>query len=138
MKTLMKKILIILIMTTIVVSALPLITNASGTKNELEYEMEDKHCTVVFEDAIPEGKRELIAKRLLGIEVESAETYGLMCTLFGHKYGEEGFVDVITHKVRASAPRCRSERYLVKVCTRCDDMATTLISQTYISCCPVD
>lgn len=138
MKTFMKKAFVLLVMAAIVASALPLFVNAYDEQNTLEYEMEDKHCTVVFEGELSAKQKDLIAKRLLGIEVETAESYGLMCTLFGHKYGAESGVDVITHKVRASAPRCLSERYLVKVCSRCDDTVATLKSQTYISCCPVD
>lgn len=138
MKKLMKKIFVLLIMAAFAASALPLFANAFDGQNTLEYEIEDKHCTVVFEDEIPETQKALIAKQLLGIEVETTESYGLLCTLFGHKYGEESGVDVITHKVRTSAPRCRRERYLVKICTRCEDMVSTLMSQDYIFCCPVD
>ena len=134
MKTLMKRFFVVLVMATIITSTLPLFVNASNEQNALEYELEDKHCTVVFEDELAEERMELIAKRLLGIDVETAAPCGLMCTLFGHKYGPENGVDVITHNARTSAPRCLSERYLVKVCSRCDDTVSTLKSRTYIYC----
>ncbi len=61
-------------------------------------------------------------------------TYGLMCTLFGHKL-ESGVITTITHKKRATDPRCLRERYDTKACTRCDYITKTLLSASYISCC---
>lgn len=138
MKTVMKKILIVLVMTAIVASALPLFVNAATSQKELDYEIGNEHYTVIFEDGFSEDQMKFIAKSLLGIEDETAKPYGLMCTLFGHNYEDKGCVDVITHKTRASAPRCLCESYLVTICSRCEDTVYTLMGKSYISCCPVD
>lgn len=137
MKTLMKKILILLFVATIVASALPLIVNASAVQNELDYEIDETHYTVLFEDELSVKRKELIARRILGIEAEKAEPYGLMCTLFGHNYEETPAV-IITHKARATAPRCRRDIYQAKVCSRCDDTVYTHDTMDYIYCCSAD
>lgn len=65
---------------------------------------------------------------------DTATTYGLTCTLFGHKL-ESTTTSVITHKVRTTAPRCQQKRYDYESCTRCDYTNSTLINSTYINCC---
>lgn len=65
---------------------------------------------------------------------DTAATYGLTCTLFGHKL-ESTVTTVITHKVRTTAPRCQEKRYTYEACTRCDYENSTLISSSYINCC---
>lgn len=64
----------------------------------------------------------------------SATTYGLTCTLFGHKL-ESSVITTVTHKVSSTAPRCLRETYDTEACTRCDYANATLISATYIYCC---
>ena len=65
---------------------------------------------------------------------EEATTYGLTCTLFGHKL-ESSVTIAITHKVRNTAPRCLQEKFNTEVCTRCDYTNATLLTSSYISCC---
>ncbi len=65
---------------------------------------------------------------------DDATTYGLTCTLFGHKL-ENSITYAITHKAKATDPRCYREKYNTEVCTRCDYTNSTLISASYISCC---
>ena len=65
---------------------------------------------------------------------EDVKTYGLMCTLFGHKL-ESKVITAITHKVRSTSPRCLRERYEVQACSRCDYITKSLISSSYIVCC---
>lgn len=60
--------------------------------------------------------------------------YGLMCTLFGHDYKSE-VTTVIRHKVYVNAPRCVEEWYDTKICTRCSDTQSKLLSQGRIDCC---
>ena len=68
-------------------------------------------------------------------EIENdATTYGLTCTLFGHKI-ESTAVATITHKVRATSPRCKKEIYNYQECTRCDYENAVLASTEYIVCC---
>ena len=66
---------------------------------------------------------------------DGATTYGLVCSVIGHKI-DTSVVSVITHKARATAPRCLKKSYQHDVCTRCDDYETsTLITSKYINCC---
>ena len=65
---------------------------------------------------------------------DTAATYGLTCTLFGHKL-ESTTTSVITHKVRTTVPRCQKKTYNYEACTRCDYENSTLYSTTYIDCC---
>lgn len=65
---------------------------------------------------------------------EDSATYGLMCTLFGHKL-ESSIITTITHKVRATSPRCLRETYDTEACTRCNYTNAELIDSSYISCC---
>ena len=65
---------------------------------------------------------------------DSTETYGLTCTLFGHKL-ESSLIKTITHKAKATDPRCLQETYDTEACSRCDYTNATLINSSYISCC---
>ncbi len=67
-------------------------------------------------------------------EDEEASTYGLTCDLLGHKY-EYTTVTTVTHKARASAPRCLQKTYDHGVCSRCQTQINTLRSSVYIYCC---
>lgn len=61
-------------------------------------------------------------------------TYGLTCTLLGHKL-EKSCVTTITHKVRATSPRCLKKVYAYEACTRCDYESSEVISTSNIVCC---
>lgn len=63
-----------------------------------------------------------------------ATTYGLTCTLLGHKI-EGTVVATITHKVRTTSPRCLRKVYNYEACTRCDYETSQLIGSEYIVCC---
>ncbi len=65
---------------------------------------------------------------------DGAAAYGLTCTLFGHKI-ESSVVSVVTHKVRATDPKCLRETYNAETCSRCDYTNSTLLSSSYITCC---
>lgn len=75
-----------------------------------------------------------IAQALLSPS-DNAQTYGLMCTLFGHKYTSEVVVTV-THNVNSSAPKCLRETWQLNVCSRCEHTEGTVIDSYYINCCP--
>lgn len=89
----------------------------------------------IFEAGVSD---DLINSFIYAIETEhdcdDTATYGLMCTLFGHKL-ESSVVSTLTHNVRTSAPRCLKRTYSVEACTRCDYTSQTLLDSTYISCC---
>lgn len=65
---------------------------------------------------------------------DGATSYGLTCTLFGHKL-ESSVITTITHKAKATDPRCLRETYDTEACTRCDYANAVLIGSVYISCC---
>ena len=95
-----------------------------------------ENTTVIFEDdsVWDQQTKELIAEKLVYGE-NTASTYGLWCTLFGHSYTVEG-VTTIRHCVYDSDPRCVSELYEVSVCSRCNDTQSNLLSKSLVSCCP--
>lgn len=65
---------------------------------------------------------------------DGVATYGLTCTLLGHKIVGT-IVSTINHKVRAAEPRCLERTYDYEECTRCDYSKSTLILSEYIFCC---
>ena len=87
----------------------------------------------IFEaDTSEEFRNEFITDYFGGDD--EASTYGLTCTLFGHDI-ETSIVTTVTHKERATAPRCLEKTYEVENCTRCDYSNSVLIYSRYISCC---
>ena len=95
------------------------------TVNETEF---------IFGSDTTEDFREKFIANYFNGEDERATTYGLTCTLFGHKI-ETTSVTAVTHKVLSTSPRCRRDTYSVDNCTRCDYTKSNLISSEYISCC---
>ena len=69
-----------------------------------------------------------------GEEQEGISTYGLTCTLLGHKLETTG-VYKITHEVRSTSPRCLKKSYDYSACTRCDYEESVLVRSEYIVCC---
>ncbi|MBE6749453.1 MAG: hypothetical protein E7557_09550 [Ruminococcaceae bacterium] len=65
---------------------------------------------------------------------DGASTYGLTCTLFGHKL-ESSTVVTVTHKVRTTSPKCVRRTYDYDACTRCDYEISELVATEYIVCC---
>lgn len=95
------------------------------TINEVEF---------IFDADTTEEFREKAIAHHFNSEDDGATAYGLTCTLFGHKL-ESSVIDAVTHKERATDPRCLRETYNVETCTRCDYVKSTLLGSTYISCC---
>lgn len=95
------------------------------TVNEVEF---------IFDADTTEEFREKAIEHYLNGEDDNTTTYGLMCTLFGHKT-ESSVITAVTHKVSATSPRCLRETYNVETCSRCDYTKSTKISSEYISCC---
>lgn len=97
-------------------------------------------CEIIIENQnISEGTKEKIiafySQENIPDEYETeAQTYGLTCTLLGHKL-EASTVRKVTHKARTTAPRCLQKTYTYQSCTRCDYETSTLKSSTYINCC---
>lgn len=110
--------------------------SATETNKQYTYQTDDTEYTVEFiETTLSVEQQEQVAYRLVYAEDSGAQTYGLMCTLFGHELTESK-VGVITHKVYTYAPRCKREIYNVTICENCDYQTQTLYSTSYIDCCP--
>ena len=135
----MKKIISILmglliLMTTMCICA----TATSDSNNTYTYETEEAVYTVEFNDNnLTAEEQKIVSAKLVGINDGSAQTYGLGCTLFGHDY-KYTTANVVTHKVRTYAPRCKKQIYDVTYCEDCDYTEQTLTTTTYIDCCAVD
>ena len=96
---------------------------------------EDMLIIIENEDISEETKTKIIAFYSNGgEEKEGIATYGITCTLLGHKL-ESSVVRTINHKARSTSPRCLEKTYNYESCTRCDYETSTLIGQTYIACC---
>ena len=96
-----------------------------------------EHIEIIIEnESISEETKEKIIAFYTngGEEKEGVATYGLTCTLLGHKL-ESSKVYKITHKVRTESPRCLKKTYNYDACTRCDYEKSTLVSSAYIICC---
>ena len=95
--------------------------------------------TIVFDDNTSFSKEEqlLIAQYRANYNFSSpttTNTYGLMCTLFGHKTTTETIV-VTEHCVRDTAPRCLETLERITVCSRCDHTEIEVLNSTYMYCC---
>lgn len=95
------------------------------TVNETEF---------IFDAETTEDFREKFIAHYFNSEDDGVTVYGLTCTLFGHKI-ETTTVAAVTHKAKATSPRCLREIYDVDNCTRCDYTKSTLIASSYIVCC---
>lgn len=106
--------------------ALP--TSAKESTNNVE---------IIIKGEVSEETKEKIEKYFATGEPtidNNATTYGLTCTLLGHKL-QNSIVEVTTHKVRATSPRCVTKTYDYDACTRCDYETSTLVGTEYIVCC---
>ena len=121
-------------MTTLCICA----TATSDSNNTYTYETEDAVYTVEFNDNnLTAEEQKAVAAKLVGLDDDPAQTYGLGCTLFGHDY-KYTTASVITHKARTYAPRCKQQTYDVTYCEDCDYNEQTLVSTRRIDCCPED
>lgn len=101
------------------------------------YTYEYGNKTVIFNETtqFSAEQRVKIAEYLVnGAETSDAETYGLTCTLFGHKYVVED-VTTITHCASDTQPRCLEEDFEIGECSRCGHTYSNRIGFCYITCC---
>lgn len=98
------------------------------------HEHEDGEITVIFNSEVSPEVEERVIAHFHGDELPVAGARGLTCTLFGHKL-DTGTTYVVTHKARATAPRCLQDTVAYEICTRCDYAEYTTLSSVYIYCC---
>ena len=128
MKT--KRILSLALTVVMLICAFVMPTNAAET-------VVDENTVIIIENKnlSEETKAKIIAYYTNEEEHNNdSSAYGLTCTLFGHKL-ETSVVRSITHKARATEPRCLEKTYDYEACTRCDYEKSTLGSSIYIFCC---
>lgn len=104
--------------------------------NAAEKEIDEHTEIIIVNQNISEETKEKIIAFYAngGEEQEGTATYGLTCTLLGHKI-ESSTVYKITHEARSTAPRCLKKTYCYDACTRCDYEKSTLVGNEYIFCC---
>lgn len=129
----MKKIIAIIMVVVSLFSVMSISVYAEdANKNTITVTVNE--TVFIFDTNTSEEFRSKAIARYFNHNGEGTSTYGLTCTLFGHKL-ESSVVTTITHKARATAPRCLQETYEMEVCSRCDYTNPILIGSTYISCC---
>lgn len=124
-----KSLFAILLALTLLASTCVLPTSAKeATNNDVE---------IIIMDEVSEETKTKIERYFATGEPASDDavsTYGITCTLLGHKL-ENSSVSTITHKVRSTSPRCVRRIYTYQACTRCDYETSTLVDTEYIACC---
>lgn len=108
--------------------------SASAEETSENIIVNDGQTVFVFENGLSSEMQNRFIADYYNLDDDGAETYGLTCTLFGHDLGTSN-VSTVTHKVRATDPRCLKEYFTFEACSRCDYSNSTLISSVYISCC---
>ena len=129
----MKKI-IALILVVVSVFCVMSISAYAEDANENTVTVTVNETVFVFAADTTEDFRNKFIAHYFSHEDEGTAAYGLTCTLFGHKI-ESSVVTTITHKAKATDPRCLRETYNVETCSRCDYTSKTMIGSAYISCC---
>lgn len=94
---------------------------------------EETYIEFIYEDDLSDEPKAKIEAHLLG-ESTNPNARGILCSIFGHDL-VTSITTQITHKAKATAPRCLKEKYEVETCEDCDYVNHTLISSEYIYCC---
>ncbi len=130
----MKKIGIILIVMILTMCA----TVGASADTNVGNTYQIDNVTVMFDtdSQFSDEQQETIANLLVHPEYGVAQA-NLICNIFGHKNTTEG-VTTITHKAKATSPRCFQENFIITICSRCDESTVERASYYYITCCPVD
>ena len=129
----MKKIIALILVVVSIFSVMSISVHAENV-NENSVTVTVNETDFIFDANTSEEFRSKAISCYFNHNDNGATTYGLTCTLFGHKL-ESSYISTIEHKVRATDPRCLQETYDTEACTRCDYANAVLISSTYISCC---
>jgi hypothetical protein len=129
----MKKIIALMLVVISIFSVMSISVYAEDT-TENTVTVTVNETTFIFDADTSDDFRNKAIANYFNPENDDAAAYGLTCTLFGHKL-ESSVITTITHKVRATDPRCLRETYNTEVCTRCDYTNPILIGSEYITCC---
>lgn len=133
----MKKRIIIIISLMCFMIVTTIFTTAA---NNSEFYYEGLNTTVSFDSSSTWSyeQKQMIADKIIygNANNEGVSTYR-WCWLIGHDKVKDTVI-VTEHKVDEKHPRCIKRIYDVETCTACDYIKETLISETYIVCCPED
>lgn len=128
----MKKLFALIMTIALVFGVISISASAEETSENII--INDGQTVFIFENGLSSEMQNRFIADYYNLDDDGAETYGLTCTLLGHKL-ESTTAITITHKVRTSAPRCLREYYTHEACSRCDYSNSTLFHSEYISCC---
>lgn len=129
----MKKIIALILVVVSLFSVTSISVYAEDT-NESTITVTVNETEFIFDEDTTKEYRNKVIAHYFNHSGEDATAYGLTCTLFGHKT-ESSVVTAVTHKAKATSPRCLRETYEVETCSRCDYVKSTLIGSNYIVCC---
>ena len=120
----------------LLVAAFAFASAVHATESTYVYQEENIEIRITH-NGLSEEKLLHISQLLLSGETNTdTQTYGLVCTLFGHKLitTED---EVVTHMVYDTYPHCKSEYYEVTTCERnnCTYAEIELLSTDKIGCC---
>ncbi len=132
----MKKILIAILSAIICASLLTSVASAdSSDSSESKYVYIEGNTEVRIEKRdMTEEQIQIILYAMLGKEYDAPQIHNEICATCDHTY-KNTQSNIIRHKVYASQPRCVSILYSVDVCTKCNAVKTTKISETRVICC---
>ncbi len=129
----MKKIIALIMVVVSLFSVMSMSVYAEDT-NENTVTVIVNEVEFIFDADTTEEFRDKFIADYFNEDNGDTSAYGLTCALLGHKY-DESIVTAITHKKRATDPRCLRQTYEMRACTRCTYATKVLLSETYISCC---
>lgn len=128
----MKKTLALIMSVALLLGVMSISASADDASENIT--VNDGQTVFIFENGVSSEMQSRFIADYYNLDDDSAETYGLTCTLFGHDLGTSN-VSTVTHKVRATSPRCLKEYFTFEACSRCDYSNSTLLHSEYISCC---
>ena len=96
--------------------------------------IDNVHVIFSRNSALTDVEKQFIANHIV-YGSSNAQTYGLICNLFGHKNTTE-YVTTITHGINSTVPRCLEEEWKLIICSRCENVEETRLGYSYINCCP--
>ena len=111
-------------------------STVNATNNTYIYQENNIEITIKH-SGLSEEKLLHIAHLLISEETTNdVQTYGLMCTLFGHKLITTQD-EVVRHMVYDTYPHCESKYYRTTTCERnnCNYAEVELLSVESIGCC---
>lgn len=108
----------------------------NATDTDYVYQENNIEITITHSGLSEEKLLHIAQLHISGETADDAQTYGFMCTLFGHKLVTTKDV-VDTHMVYETYPHCERKYYETTTCERnnCNYAEIELLSTEKIGCC---